>query len=154
MMMTHCCARMSLCMPCNQACMRICPACFCCLMLRYANMTSEQGSVSDHTKLLAHWNTLNLCQVRSVLQWCNLVDALLVLAMCMLIAAAQEWASSNKVPMLHREVKPHAAINTATLYKTEEEASAAPTNILQVSALFASCSSICCNVRVCYTCVL
>ena len=36
--------------------------------------------------------------------------------------------------MLHREVKPHAAINTATLYKTEEEVSIAPTNILQVSA--------------------
>ena len=35
--------------------------------------------------------------------------------------------------MMHREVKPHAAINTATLYKTEEEASVAPTNILQVS---------------------
>ena len=34
--------------------------------------------------------------------------------------------------MLHREVKPHAALNTATLYKTEEEAAAAPTNILQV----------------------
>lgn len=50
----------------------------------------------------------------------------------MLIADAQEWASSNKVPMLLREVKPHAAINTATLYKTEEEASVAPTNILQV----------------------
>lgn len=35
--------------------------------------------------------------------------------------------------MLHREVKPHAAINTATLYKTDEETSVAPTNILQVS---------------------
>lgn len=51
----------------------------------------------------------------------------------MLIADAQEWAGSNKVPMLHREVKPHAAVNTATLYKTEEEAAVAPTNILQVS---------------------
>ena len=51
----------------------------------------------------------------------------------MLIAGAQEWASSNKVPMLHREVKPHATINNATLYKTEEEAAVAPTNILQVS---------------------
>ena len=51
--------------------------------------------------------------------------------------------------MLHREVKPHAAINTATLYKTEEEASVAPTNILQVS-LFASCTCICCHGQVCY----
>ncbi|KAL0021768.1 hypothetical protein WJX79_006996 [Trebouxia sp. C0005] len=45
--------------------------------------------------------------------------------------AIQEWATSNKVPMMHREVKPHAAINTTTLYKTEEEVSVAPTNILQ-----------------------
>ncbi len=51
----------------------------------------------------------------------------------MLTMMLQEWATSNKVPMLHREVKPHAAINTTTLYKTEEEVSVAPTNILQVS---------------------
>jgi len=51
----------------------------------------------------------------------------------MLTMVLQEWATSNKVPMLHREVKPHAAINTTTLYKTEEEVSVAPTNILQVS---------------------
>ena len=53
------------------------------------------------------------------------------------LACLQEWASSNKVPMLHREVKPHAAVNTATLYKTEDEtaAAAAPTNILQVRPL-------------------
>lgn len=42
---------------------------------------------------------------------------------------------------MHREVKPHAAINTATLYKTEEEASVAPTNILQVSVV--QCTSTC-----------
>lgn len=51
----------------------------------------------------------------------------------MLTVVLQEWATSNKVPMMHREVKPHAAINTTTLYKTEEEVSVAPTNILQVS---------------------
>ena len=69
-----------------------------------------------------------------------------------LFADAQEWASSNKVPMLHREVKPHAAINTATLYKTEEEASVAPTNILQVRQL-TTCSTTWRNIKAClYPC--
>ena len=45
----------------------------------------------------------------------------------------QEWAANNKVPMLQQQVKPQAAINTTTLYKTEEEVTMAPTNILQVT---------------------
>lgn len=55
------------------------------------------------------------------------------------LCLVQEWAANNKVPMLQQQVKPQAAINTTTLYKTEEEVTVAPTNILQVVCLRAVC---------------
>ena len=62
------------------------------------------------------------------------------LHMPMKVYVLQEWAANNKVPMLQQQVKPQAAINTTTLYKTEEEVVIAPTNILQVIFPVARCA--------------